>query len=287
MKNHALRCLSFLAAALLVLSCAGCIRTGRLEPTVENIAEANRITVLTRKYGTVSVHASSGGEFVDTDFFRYDGTVAKIEVRGSGDAVESRSGSYGDLIFDFLEDGSVHAQAAVAGFAGDPPDVDLTDAEGETYADNAFLLYPILSGETHIAAEKRGVLSVWTSLEGTAGDTEDPVSFSEIDEKTLVIRKTEQNWNTWTTTVECGKDPDPAADVFREAMKNTRTLRYHVWLETEESEYEFEVPADWSFSLEVWGDITFYSDAGQTKVIDNYVPADGEDREIWVSDAKG
>ena len=71
------------------------------------------------------------------------------------------------------------------------------------------------------------------------------------------------------------------------AAEELRTLTYHVHLFGEEGEYAFRVPGSWEFVLGAYGDISFYEDAGLTKPTENKIPADGQDHEIWVSDAKG
>ena len=81
--------------------------------------------------------------------------------------------------------------------------------------------------------------------------------------------------------------PTRAAAELGKAAEELRTLTYHVHLFGEEGEYAFRVPGSWEFVLGAYGDISFYEDAGLTKPTENKIPADGQDHEIWVSDAKG
>ena len=81
--------------------------------------------------------------------------------------------------------------------------------------------------------------------------------------------------------------PTRAAAELARASDDLRTLSYHVHLDGEDRDYEFQIPCGWEFVLGAYGDITFYDDAGMTHPIENRIPADGLDHEIWVSDAKG
>ena len=197
------------------------------------------------------------------------------------------SGAWYGISFTVSDDGRVKASSPTDEFAGDPPAVPLTDSMGRYYADNAFLLYPLLdeTADVQTALEHNGKdVTVFAGLDGGEYCT------FTVDRKTLHIREYYESWDDRTVRVTLADDaympPTRAGAALMDAGQ-ARTLTYHTYLSGYEKDYVFEIPADWEFSLEVYGDIRFFDDAGQTKEVENLIPADGKDREIWVSDAKG
>ena len=75
---------------------------------------------------------------------------------------------------------------------------------------------------------------------------------------------------------------------FAAAFAVTRTVTYHAQLAGEERDYLYVVPSSWSFTLSLYGDqVSFTADAAGLIPVENMIPPDGLDYEIWVSDAMG
>ena len=276
-------------AVLAVFSgCEDLIGPGaKTEVTVQGIVDTNYITALTAACpGVTVIDSVPDGSGRTTVFFRFsDGGIVECE-EGEG---YSR-GVWGDLTFEVNGDGSVTASAPLTQFQGDPPAVDLTDSQGESFWDNTFLLYGLLTGESQIAVDYDGdEATVYTKI----GEEENMSCTCTVDAKTLRIKTLYEGWNGHTLTVTTADPaqtympPTRAAAELGKAAEELRTLTYHVHLFGEEGEYAFRVPGSWEFVLGAYGDISFYEDAGLTKPTENKIPADGQDREIWVSDAKG
>ena len=79
----------------------------------------------------------------------------------------------------------------------------------------------------------------------------------------------------------------PFAAEFAKMFEYVRTVTYHTELHGEAREYVYTVPASWSLTFSADPDAQFYADAGYTVPAENYIPADGQDHELWVSTAKG
>ena len=282
------RLILLLAACLLFTGCLKVLPAAqKSDVTLESIVEANYISTLTAGGQFVIVSsAASGGDSSTAAFFLHGGEIARCE-EGSFQGETFCTGAWNGISFTVSDDGRVKASSPTDEFAGDPPAVPLTDSMGRYYADNAFLLYPLLdeTADVQTALEHNGKdVTVFAGL----GNGE--YCTYTVDRKTLHIKDYYESWNDRTVRVtladEAAMPPTRAGAALMDAGR-TRTLTYHAFLSGYEKDYVFEIPADWEFSLEVYGDIRFFDDAGQTKEVENLIPADGKDREIWVSDAKG
>ena len=285
LRGAALLCLIGFALS----GCFGLFRgREKQEITVQNIIDANYITSLVAQYSGVTVlSGTEAGDVSTTVFFVHDGEIARCE-EGTFGGEPFCGGAWGGMTFSLNADGTVAASAPADEFAGDPPAVSLTDSKGRTYSDNAFLLYPLFDGDVQMAKEYNGVdVTVHSVVEGVGSCD------YTVDRDSLVIRHYFESWDSREVEVStAGADaswvpPTKAAEELLRAGGNLRTVRYHAQIGGVERDYAFRVPADWEFRLEVYGDIAFYADAGLTAAAENRIPADGEDHELWLSDAKG
>ena len=267
---------------MLLTSCLKVLTTAKNDSiTLESIIDANYITSIMDKHPILTIDTSiEEGDNSTTVFFLHDGEIARFDE-------PSGTGVWNGILFTVAEDGSVSATSPMDEFAGDPPPVPLTDSAGRYYSDNAILLYPLLNDtvDVNMAIEYNGKdITIFAGMEG--GE----YSLYNVDQKTLLIREYYESWSNRTVKVsvadEAAMPPTRAGEALM-AVKETRTLTYHTYLSGHEKDYVFEISGDWEFSLGAYGDIRFFNDEGQTKEIDNLVPADGMDYEIWVSDAKG
>lgn len=282
------RLILLLAACLLFSGCLKVLPAAReSDVTPEGIIDANYLTSLTADSTFVIVSsAATGGDSSTTAFFLYGGEIARCE-EGSFQGEAFCSGAWNGISFTVYDDGRVKASSPTDEFAGDPPAVPLTDSMGRYYADNAFLLYPLLdeTADIQTAFEYNGKdVTVFAGL-----DSGEYCTYT-VDRKTLQIKEYYESWDDRTVRVTLADEayipPTRAGAALMDAGQ-TRTLTYHTYLSGHEKDYVFEIPADWEFSLGAYGDIRFFDDAGQTKEVDNLIPADGMNYELWVSDAKG
>ena len=248
------------------------------EVTLDAVIDANYVTTITAGHQYLIV-TSDGST---TAFFLHNGEIAQCE-----DGESFSTGTWSGVTFTVHEDGTVTATSPMDEFAGDPPAVPLTDSRGRYYENNAFLLYPLLdeTADVKIAAEYNGKdITVFAEL-----DSGEHCTYT-VDRKTLLIREYCQSWNARTFQVTAADEayvtPTGAGAALTDAGQ-TRTLTYHTYLSGHEKDYVFEIPGSWAFSLGAYGDIRFFGNEGQTDEIDNLIPADGGDYEVWVSDAKG
>ena len=282
------RLLILFSACLMLTGCLKILPASQ-KPGVtrESIVDANYITAITARFPFLIVNsATSAGDRSATAFFLHGGEIARCE-EGTFGGESFCHGIWNGISFTVHEDGTVSAASPTDEFAGDPPAVPLTDSEGRYYGDNAFLLYPLLdeNADIQIAVEHNGKdVTVFAGL-----DSGEYCRYT-VDRDTLHIRDYYESWSDSTSEVvmadEAYVTPTKAGAALTEAGR-MRTLTYHTYLSGQEKDYVFEVPGNWEFSLEVYGDIRFFDDRGQTGEVENLIPADGKNHEIWVSDAKG
>lgn len=254
------------------------------------LTEANRITNLTARYGTVTVSETAEYGESDTSFFRYGEQIVMIGTFRSffaeGEETEASYGSAGDLDFSLLSEG-VAASAIPGGELPEPEYVALyTNAEGEFYRNDLFIAGSVPEGDVIQAERENGVVTFLVEAAYETGDRR-PVYFFAVEEETLRILSYGEYEGEWSCTASFGETV-PFAEEYERAMEDTRTLTYHTQLGGEARDYLYVVPSSWSFSLSLGGEgIAFTSDEAGLQPAENRIPADGEDHEIWVSDAKG
>ena len=260
--------------------------------TRDALIEANRITNLTVKYGTVTV--SETAEYGDgkTSFFRYGEPVVMYNTFTSffddGTPVETAYGSaaIGDLDFTVTPAG-VLASAIPGTELPDPDYLKMySNAEGEFYRNDLYIAGAVLEGDVTDVSRENGTVTFLVESAYLMGDR-NLIYFYTVDEESLRLLSYGEYEGEWSCSVAVG-ETIPFEEEFARAFADTRELRYHTRLAGEEREYLYIVPASWSFSLTVYGEgASFTSDAAGLSPVENLVPPDGQSYEIWVSDAVG
>ncbi len=257
--------------------------------TLEELIEANRITNLTRKYGTVSTLQS--GEFGNTltSFFRYGEeivlyTEASNDYGGVTETV--KYGSAGDVDFTLSEDG-ISLSAFPGGVYVDP-EARTTNADGEYYMYDLYVAGSVLTeGEIYDVKTGDGTVS-FKVTEVLGAERDYTVTYSYVvDTETLLLREYGSETGGWTLTVTVGEEI-PFRKEFEAAYAETRQVLCHALLYGQEGDYLYTVPASWSFYLTVSEEYaSFTADPEGLIPFENRIPTDGKDYEFWVSDAKG
>ncbi len=257
--------------------------------TLEELIEANRITNLTRKYGTVSTLQS--GEFGETltSFFR-NGEEIVLYTEASNDyggVTETvKYGSVGDVDFTLSEDG-ISLSVFPGGVYVDP-EVRTTNADGEYYMYDLYVAGGVLTeGEIYDVKTGDGTVS-FKITEVLGAERDDTVTYSYVvDAESLLIREYGSETGGWTLTVTVGEEI-PFRKEFEAAYAETRKVLCHALLYGQEGDYLYTVPASWSFFLTVSDEYaSFTADPEGLIPFENRIPPDGKDYEFWVSDAKG
>ncbi|MCR4904465.1 MAG: hypothetical protein K6A33_00170, partial [Clostridiales bacterium] len=263
--------------------------------TLKQVTDANYITALVKQYGQVAVHASYGYGTSEYAFFPYGDSVASYseeEFEFDAGPTRSRTGIYGDLCFEVDEAGKTLATSYVIPGASDDEDYIAyeTDTEGAFFSDNRRLNSVFWNSAIKDLTQDGDTytfLSDSSSEEGAEYEYAETYTVT-VDKGTLAIRRILLTGDAYAAEVEYGKDIVPFAKTFSDAFADTRKLTYHVQMNGEKSDYAFEVPKTWDFTLGIVGDnLRFFRDKGLTDPTENLVPADQWNHEIWVTDARG
>ena len=260
--------------------------------TRDVLIEANRITNLTIKYGTVTVSETADYGEGETSFFRYGEPIVMYNTFRSffdeGGEVETAYGSaaIGDLDFTVMPAG-VLASAIPDGGSPDPAILIAgTNAEGEFYANDLYIAGSVLEGDVTDVSRENGTVTFRVESYYVIGDRNLTYVYT-VDEETLRLLSYGEYEGEWSCSVTVG-ETIPFEEEFARAFADTREVRYHTQLAGEAREYLYIVPASWSFTLTVYKEgASFTSDAAGLSHVENLIPPDGQSYEIWVSDAAG
>ena len=257
---------------------------------IEDLIAANYLTVLLPQYGQVKINQTFdyGSDYMC--YFPFRDTVAYYgEGRYvfDGEDENTRFGSDGDISYDIAEDGTVSGYAYADTASGEDYIAYNSDAEGRFFPDNAYLTSSLYGCVITDIEEQGDVFVVHTRYAETA-EGEDPfVQTYTVDRETLAIRSYAIEGTFYRLTVDYGEGLNPYEDTFRKAMADTRTVTYHIHMDGESFDRVYEVPKSWTFSLRIKEEMRFFKDKGLTDPIENLVPADRWNHEIWVTDARG
>ena len=255
------------------------------ELTLENIFAANYITVLLRQYGQVKIHMKNEFGVSDSWHFRHgEKTIVYLSEWQSISDPNSRgvSGQDGTLSFQIAEDGSVTSYIFPRfyhpNYSADDRNV---DKNGEFYEGNTEIFRKLNFGTLdEIAETKTGYTFRVTVTEYTG-----TVKYYRCvaDKRTLALTEVRDESGEYSIVMEYGENLTPFAAEYADAMKKTRTLTYHATWHGQTYDYNYTVPASWSFYLDA-SDVLFYKNADFNEFTENFVPADGMDYEIWLAD---
>ena len=257
---------------------------------IEDLIAANYLTVLLPQYGQVKINQTFdyGSDYMC--YFPFRDTVAYYgEGRYvfDGEDENTRFGSDGDISYDIAADGTVSGYAYADTASGEDYIAYNSDAEGRFFPDNAYLTSSLYGCVITDIEEQGDVFVVHTRYAETA-EGEDPfVQTYTVDRETLAIRSYAIEGTFYRLTVDYGEGLNPYEDTFRKAMADTRTVTYHIHMDGESFDRVYEVPKSWTFSLRIKEEMRFFKDKGLTDPIENLVPADQWNHEIWVTDARG
>ncbi|MBO7404837.1 MAG: hypothetical protein J6V24_07725, partial [Clostridia bacterium] len=257
---------------------------------VEDIIDANYLTVLLPQYGQVKINQTYdyGSDYVC--YFPFRDTVAYYgEGRYvfDGEDENTRFGSDGDISYDIAEDGTVSGYAYADTASGEDYIAYNSDAEGRFFPDNAYLSSSLYGCVITDIEERDDAFVIHTGYAETAEGEDPVVQTYTVDRETLAIRSYAVEGADYSLTVEYGEGLNPYEDAFRTAMADTRTVTYHIRMDGETFDRVYEVPKSWTFSLRVKEDMRFFKDKGLTDPTENLIPADQWNHEIWVTDARG
>ena len=88
---------------------------------------------------------------------------------------------------------------------------------------------------------------------------------------------------SFTTTLGGELPPIPAFD----AWESTREVTLHVETAEGEDTVVYTVPGDWEFMVYFADDFTLYDSETQTEPLYENIPGDGQNHELWASNAVG
>ena len=260
--------------------------------TRDALIEANRITNLTVKYGTVTVSETAEYGESAVSFFRYGEPIvmyaqSTVLFEGAEEAGwPYGSVATGDMNFTVMPQG-VLASAVPDGGNADPGIlITGTNAEGEFYTNDLYIAGSILEGDVTDVSRENGTVTFRVESWYVMGDR-NLTYFYTVDEETLQLLSWGEYLGEWSCAVSVG-ETIPFEAEFAKAFADTRTVTYHAQLAGEARDYVYIVPSSWSFTLSLYGDqVSFTADAAGLIPVDNLIPADGKSYEIWVSDAVG
>ncbi|MBQ3956795.1 MAG: hypothetical protein II680_12980 [Clostridia bacterium] len=259
---------------------------------IEDVFDLNYITVLVKQFGQVAVRETYGYGSAVRYYFPWNGTIVSYSEGEYefDEPAKNRLGFFGDVNFEIDEAGQVMATSYIGG-SDDPAFLDaMTDPEGNFFSENTRLNSVLYNSTMEDLTEGEDTYSFRAVPKPSSIDGyEYQYSFSVTVEKgTLAIRSVSAVEELSDQQVEYGEDIVPFAPVFEEAMKDTRTLTYHVHLDGENTDYTFVIPKSWPFTLGLFDDdARYFRDKGLTDPTVNLIPADNYNHEIWVTDARG
>ena len=255
------------------------------ELTLENIFAANYITVLLRRYGQVKIHMKNEFGVSDSWHFRHgEKTIVYLSEWQSISDPNSRgvSGQDGTLSFQIAEDGSVTSYIFPRfyhpNYSADDRNV---DKNGEFYEGNTEIFRKLNFGTLDEIAETDAGYTFRVTVTEYTGTVK--YYRCVADKRTLALTEVRDESGEYSIVMEYGENLTPFAAEYADAMKKTRTLTYHATWHGQTYDYNYTVPASWSFYLDA-SDMTFYKNADFTGVVENFVPADGKNYEFWCAE---
>lgn len=256
------------------------------------LIEANRITNLTVKYGTVTVSETAEYGESAVSFFRYGEPIvmyaeSTVFFEGAEEAGwPYGSAAIGDIDFTVMPQGVL--ASAVPDGGNEDPELLITgrNAEGEFYRNDLYIAGSVLEGDVTDVSRENGTVTFMVESFYVMGDR-NLTYFYTVEEETLRLLSWGEYLGEWSCSVAVG-ETIPFEAEFAAAFADTRTVTYHAQLAGEERDYLYIVPSSWFFTLSLYGDqVSFTSDAAGLIPVENMIPPDGLDYEIWVSDAAG
>ena len=256
--------------------------------TIEELTELNRITNLTKKYGTVNLTTRTEDYTQVTSFYRRGDEFVRVdELKGEldGETLSYVSGQIGDYRFDSDFEGHVTLYAEIP----EPEDSEDylfydTNADGEHYVSDLYLTEALQFTAFGTIGDVKEYPNAYTFRfqYDYEGGEEDYVEY-EVDNVSLYINALVYGLDGSAVRVTRG-DEVGYASVIDEAFAETRDIFVHY---EDGVEVHYEVPASWAFTIGYFDDLGFWADEGLKTPMDPVIPGDGENYEFWITRAVG
>ena len=256
--------------------------------TLEELTERNRITNLTKKYGTVILTTYGEGSMQTTSFFRRGNGIAHADVVSGeieGEVISYASGQFDDFRFevDFEGNGTLYAEFPESDDTDEYLFVD-RNADGEHYANDLYLTEVLQFGAFGTIGDAKETPDGYTFRfqYDYEGGEEDYVEY-KVDKETLLIDEILYGLDGSSVQVERGGEVE-FAGILDDAFAETRDIFVHY---ENAGEVQYEVPALWAFTVGYFDEYGFFADEGMKTPIDPVIPGDGENYEFWVTRGVG
>ena len=249
--------------------------------TMDELRENNRITNLLNQYGTLVLDSKTEyGEFT-TSYFRRGDVIVRysyMEVTGEdGTVLRQGAGNYGRDEFELNGDGTSYTYSA---FVPDLNEADYvfydTNAEGEHYAYDQTLTDALMLGSVSDIQSDGDTVSFRYKYD--YDENGDSAMNWVVGREDALIRSVDFGDMSMTETMRPGADV-PFQKELEDAFSKTRTVTCHF---EGIGDYSYTLPADWSFVVGLFEELTCYSDAAMKEVREPSIQGDGKDYEIWV-----
>ncbi len=259
----------------------------------DDMVEANRITNLTDKYGTVNVEENMTYGTVLTSFFRQDGTIVRhaeatvsamdygLEA-SEGESFRTGYGSIGKMRYEFSSESGFLYYAPLSTLY-DEEDYLFVDknAKGEHYDNDLYLTESLLFGQIESVEQKADGTVVFRYRYDYDETGEEIITYT-VSAQTLEIKSILMGDGSAITVLP--GDEVPFAEELKTYFSDTREFLCHF---SGDVDMTYEVPSAWEFTVGYYDDVTCYSDEARKQEVENRFPADGQNREIWVKAAMG
>ena len=241
--------------------------------TAQELTDRNRISKLLDEFGTV-VSVTKGDSYVDTSsWFKLGGSVVDYIVTEFEDAeaVKWRN-AYGTLDGEYYEvgpDGKTSLRAEIPYYAD--PDMVME------YEPDAALTAFLVQGNMKDGVRDGDVIRF--RVEYPYDPEGNEACEVTVDSAAYRLLSVETPGTKIVKTVEAGADiPVPAE--FSSFPGNSRKIVCHYGGEAGDRTYT--IPADWTFMLGFYEDITCFSDTAMTAECGREFPGGGGDLELWI-----
>ncbi len=252
--------------------------------TPEELQEANRITNLLNRFGTLTVTAEASYGKETIGYFRFGDSIVRHSLSeyadGNGGTVTYEGGAMGAETFDPDPDGGWKYNARIPDL-GDYLFTD-TNADGEHYAYDLTLTNLLSFGEIR-DAERTGdtvTFRYYYDFDDTGSETLTvTVDVSDASAPQIETMETGTGDDGMIMTLTRGGEI-PFEKELNKAFEKTRTITCHY---EEAGDAVYVLPADWSFTVSLYDNLAFYSDAAMTQQLPRPLPGDGKDYELWTA----